>query len=50
MWSRKKLERLQGNNMALEAYIEFVQQLQMISNFSETTLDNAVVFQVEETV
>ena len=46
----KILERFQGNNMTLEACVEFVQQLEMISNFSETTNDNAVVFLVEGTV
>ena len=40
----KILEYLQGNNMTLESCVEFVQQLEMISDFSETTHNNAVVF------
>ena len=44
------LDHLQGNNMMLEACVEFIQQLEIILDFSETTHDNAVVFQVEETV
>ena len=37
--------------MTLEICIEFVQQLERISDFSETTHDNAeVLYQVEETV
>ena len=46
----KILRHLQGHNMTLEACIEFLQQLEMTSDFSETTHNNAVVFQVEETV
>ena len=44
------LECLQSNNMTLEACVKFVQQLEVISDFSETTHDNAVAFQMEETV
>ena len=35
--------------MILEACVKFMQQLEMISDFSETRHDNIVVFQVEET-
>ena len=43
-------KHLQGNSMTLEACVEFMQQLEMISDFSKTTHNNVVVFQVEETV
>ena len=38
------LECLQGNNRTLKACVEFVQQLEIILDFSETTHDNALVF------
>ena len=46
----KILEHLQGNNMTLEACIEYVQRLEMILDFSETTRNNAVLFQGEKTL
>ena len=45
----KILECLQHNNMTLEVCVEVVQQLE-ISDFSVTTHDISVVFQVEETI
>ena len=41
------LERLQSTEMRLETCVEFVQQLEMISDFKEDT-QNKVVFQVKK--
>ena len=45
----KILERLQSSDMGLEHCIEFVQQLELISNFKKEEKEEAMVFQMKET-
>ena len=46
----KILERLQSNHMVLEQCIEFVQQLELISEFKKEENEEAMVFSMKKTV